>query len=145
MTALTNGAKIGLSSALPAAFTAAAYGALTFIDIAEAISVDPNKKTSNVVSQNFLGDNFPTKFKGSFDVGDVTITVGTNSADAGQSLLETALASNNSYAFKLLLPSGSIGYFTAKVVSDEALGASTDSVETTTYTLAVDANSRVKV
>jgi len=142
--ALQTGTTMGVSSALPAAITAAGYTALTFTAIGEVIDIGELSKAYNAISHQTVGRAYPQKFKGTFDIANVSITLGKIVTDAGQVLLQSALAATASYSFKITLPSGNIGEFTGKILKAGQGAIASDGVETTVVDIAIDPESLVE-
>lgn len=102
-----------------------AYEALTYSLVGEVESISDFGDAYNSVTFTSLNDRRVRKIKGSADAGTITITIGHDSADTGQSDLETALASDEDYAFKVQLDDEGTGspsndttfYFRGKVMS----------------------------
>lgn len=144
MTNLTNETTLGGSSALPTTYDAEAitgYPSLTFTAIGKVVDVSGIEKIYNIVSQQYVGELYPEKLKGTYDIGNVTITLGRAIADAGQLLLQAALGADTSYAFEVVLGSGNTANFTGKVVKAATGGIAADGVETTSVEIAVDPQS----
>ena len=135
----TNGATLGASATLPATFDGAGYAAVTFTALGEVVDIGELAKAYNIITHQPVGQDYPDKLKGTYDIGNISITLGRDSADGGQVLLQAALASDNSYSFELVLPSGDTGNFTAKVIKAGLGSVASDGVETTVVELAVDA------
>lgn len=138
---VTTGATMGLSATLPATFTKVGYDALTFIDIGEVIDVGELAKAFNVINHQTVGRAYPQKLKDTYDIANITLTLGRAFDDAGQVALATALAASASYAFNITLPSGDIGEFTGKVIKAGLGAVASGSVATTTVEIAVDPES----
>jgi len=136
-----NGTTIGTSAALPATFNAAGYAALTFTNIGEVLDIGELAKTYNLITHQAVGRNYPEKIKGTFDIPNVTLTIGKIAADGGQVALQAALAAAASYAFVITLPSGNSGSFTGKVVKAGQGAIAVDGVETTVVDIAIDPQS----
>src|SRR4051812_3717890 len=65
---------------------------------------------SNAVNFEVLGDGRVRHSKGARDAGTLALVCGHDPTDVGQSALEAAEATNNNYAFKVVLPDGPAGY-----------------------------------
>jgi len=133
-----NQTTLGTSATLPATYNAAGYGALTFTNIAEVVDIGELAKAYNIVTHQAVGRAYPQKIKGTFDIANVTVTLGKIATDAGQVALQAALSSPNSYAFVITLPSGNSGSFTGKVVKAGQGAIAVDGVETTVVEIAID-------
>jgi hypothetical protein len=132
------GTTLGVSAGLPATFDAAGYDALTFTDLGEVIDIGELGKAFNVVNHQTVGRAYPQKLKDTFDIANISLTLGRVSTDAGQVLLQTALAEKVSYAFELLLPSGDRGAFTGQVIKAGIGALASGNVETTMIEIAID-------
>lgn len=65
---------------------------------------------ANEVTFSALGDARVRRSKGARDAGQLQITCGHDPTDLGQAAMEAAEATNNNYAFKIILPDGPAGY-----------------------------------
>lgn len=143
MVARTVGALLGISATLPATFDSAGYTAVgvVYTNIGEIADLGGFEKSWVILPFQPVNQRFPTKIKGSYDISDVTFTVARVAADTGQDLVRVAEASDNSYTFRITLPSTAIAYFTAKVVKLGLGAISADGFELCPVTLAVDPQS----
>lgn len=132
------GATLGVSSTLPATYDAAGYNALTFTNIAEILDVGELSKTFNLVTHQAVGRSYPQKLKGTYDIGNLSLTVGTIKTDAGQVLLQSGLTATASYAFKITQASGDTREFTGKILKAGMGALTADGVETTVIDIAID-------
>lgn len=105
--------------------TKAEYEALTYVEVGEIEDLGEFGDKANEIKFTSVNDRRVRKFKGSFDAGTLPLTVGFDAGDAGQVALVAAFASDNDYAFKVVLndaPQDSDGagthfYFRGKVMS----------------------------
>lgn len=117
----------------PATYDAAGFGAVSYTQVAEITNIGSFGRKYNLVKHNPVDSRATVKRKGSFDNGQLQLKLAKTS-DAGQGVLSTASTSDNSYSFKIVLPSGKIEYFTGQVMSfvidvgsvDQILGATVD-------------------
>lgn len=137
----TTGATVGVSATLPATFDSLGYAAVVFTDLGEVVDVGELAKSFNVVSHQSVGRAYPQKLKDVYDIANVTLTIGRVTTDAGQVLLQAALAASASYSFQLTLPSGDIGSFTGKVIKAGIGAVASGAVETTVVEIAIDPES----
>ena len=135
---VTTGTTFGMSATLPATYDLAGYTAVTMTAIAEVIDVGELAKMWNVVSHQAVGRAYPQKLKDTYDIANITLTLGRVSSDTGQALLQTALASSASYSFELTLPSGDYANVTGKVIKAGIGAVASGNVETTIVELAID-------
>lgn len=142
------GTKISIGPAVEGAFptTATAYAALTpYVEIGEV--QDAGEYGDDVGSTEFvsLGDRRLRRLKTTFDAGEMTIVVGNDSADAGQTALFAAIASDFNFAVKVenndrLTTGGtnSIDYFSAMVAGGRKQVGTADQVTTRTFRLLIN-------
>lgn len=117
MTMTSAGSTISISAVLPASETSGAYAALTFTEIGAISDLGSFGKTYNEVTFLPLATRAKEKFKGSYDNGTLSLKTAKNKTDAGQVIALAALASDNAYAFKIVLQDGTIEYFSGRVMS----------------------------
>ena len=137
----TTGTTLGMSATLPTTYddnATTGYASLTFTDIGEVIDVGELAKAYNVLSHQTVARAYPQKIKDTYDIGNVSISLGRVSSDTGQALLQTALASSASYAFELVLPSGDTGNFTGKIIKAGMGSVASGAVEMTMVEIAPD-------
>ena len=135
------GTLIGISAATPATFTVAGYTALTFTNIGSIEDGGEHGRTYNEVTFNPIDTRGTQKFKGSFNEGNKTLSIGYNSDDAGMVLLKTALNSDADYSFKVTYPDGDIDYFQAKVMTLTKATGGVDSIRMASVELAITTSS----
>jgi hypothetical protein len=111
------GAVIGLSAAAPATNNLAGYAALTFTDVGEVTQLGDFGPEFGLVTHEPLASRGVEKYKGNFNPGAMTIQGAADKANAGQALLETAVADDDEYFVKVTFQGGEIVYFPTKVMS----------------------------
>jgi len=94
-----------ISAGVPATFDNAGYVALTFTTVGEITNFGEFGREWQVVNHNPVALRGTQKLKSTFDPGELTIQLGIDTDDAGQILVEAALASISLYAFVLVTPS----------------------------------------
>ena len=134
------GTLIGISAASPATFNVAGYTALSFTNIGSIEDGGEHGRTYNEVTFNPIDTRGTQKFKGSFNEGNKTLSIGYNSDDAGMILLKTALNSDNDYSFKVTYPDGDIDYFQAKVMTLTKATGGVDSIRMASVELSITTN-----
>lgn len=132
------GTKIGISAVLPATYDVAGYGALTFGNIGNIEDGGEHGRGYAAVTFNPIDTRATRKFKGSFNEGSKTLSIGYNSDDAGMVVLKIALNSDNNYAFEVEYPDGDIDYFVAKVMTLTKATGGVDSIRMASVTLDID-------
>ena len=131
------GTTIGVSAGLPSTDDAAGYGALTFTTIGEVTDLGEYGKVFNLVTHNPIATRRTEKFKGSFNEGSISMGIGEDTSDAGQTLLDTAVESDANFAFQITAQDGDIDYFQAKVMSKTVNVGSVDSIRSSTVQLEI--------
>lgn len=134
------GTLIGISAGTPATFNVAGYTALSFTNIGSIEDGGEHGRTYNEVTFNPIDTRGTQKFKGSFNEGNKTLSIGYNSDDAGMILLKTALNSDNDYSFKVTYPDGDIDYFQAKVMTLTKATGGVDSIRMASVELSITTN-----
>jgi len=110
------GATLAVSAVLPATYDAAGYGALSFTNVGEIENLGAFGRNYNLVTFLPLGERGASKQKGSFNNGQFQPQLALDPDDAGQTILETALDSDNPVALQVTLSSGRIFYFSVLVM-----------------------------
>lgn len=121
----TNGSKIFLCTTAQAAepLDAAAYQALTWVEIKEVESIGSFGDTSAEVEFKAIDSGRTTRLKGSRNAGTLELVFGIDYGDTGQAALITAEADKGNFAFKILFNDAPAGgtpserYFLARVGS----------------------------
>jgi hypothetical protein len=134
------GTTIGISSGQPATFDIAGYEALTFTNIGGIEDGGEHGRVYAEVTFNPIDTRGTRKFKGSFNEGNKTLSIGYNSDDAGMVLLKTALASDADFSFEVAYPGGDIDYFQAKVLSLSKATGGVDTIRMATVELSITTN-----
>ena len=121
MTVQTNaGTTLEVSIATPATYDSAGFGALSFTNVAEIVSLGEHGGTTALVTHNPLDTRRTAKFKGSINDGSMAVGLGMDLADAGQVILEDGALGSNidvDHSFKVTYQDNSIEYFQAKIMS----------------------------
>jgi len=106
MTQSAAGTTFGISSSAPATYNVAGFSALTYTNIGEVTSGGEFGKTFQMVTSQILSRRAETKRKGTFNAGQLPITVELNNSDAGQTALQAALDSDSDYSIVVTLQNG---------------------------------------
>lgn len=131
------GTTIGVSATLPATDDQAGYDALTFTNIGEVTDMGEYGSVYALVTHNPIGTRRTQKFKGSFNDGSISLGIAESVADAGQVILDAAVASDADYAFAIIAQDGDKDYFQAKVMSKTVNIGSVDSIRSSTAQLEI--------
>jgi len=111
------GTTIGISSTLPATYDASGYGALSYNAVGEVTDLGEFGREYALVTHNPLGARRTVKRKGSYNDGQVAMTVARVPSDTGQADIITALDSDDPVAFEIVLQDGTTLYFAGVVMS----------------------------
>jgi hypothetical protein len=118
MTVMTTaGSSLAISAGVPATQDAAGYNALTYTVGGEITDLGNLGKTYATVTHNPVASRRVQKIKGSYNNGTMTVKMGRDFSDAGQTLFTTARDSDASFAFRLTLQNGKKLYFQGLVSS----------------------------
>ncbi|MEX0469910.1 phage tail tube protein [Spiribacter sp. 390] len=131
------GTTIEISNNLPASYDATGFEALSFTEIGEVSDLGEFGREYAEVTFNPLGDRRTVKRKGSYNDGNVSMTVARVPGEAGQTILQTALDSDESQSIKVTLQDGTVLYFTAQVMSYTTNVGSVDQITTASVTLGI--------
>lgn len=137
------GTTLGVSSTLPATYDQSGYAALTFVAVGEIIDMGEFGKTYNIVNHSPISERAVVKRKGSYNEGALALQLGRVPGDAGQTVLIAALASDNSYAFEIVLNDAGAStattmYFTGQVASYTTSIGAVDSITSATCNIEID-------
>jgi len=111
------GTTIGISSTLPNTYDASGYGALSYNAVGEVTDLGEFGREYALVTHNPLGARRTVKRKGSYNDGQVAMTVARVPSDTGQADIITALDSDDPVAFEIVLQDGTTLYFAGVVMS----------------------------
>ena len=113
------GTTLSLVAGAPATYDNAGFAALTYVEVAEIESLPEFGGTSQEITFTALSDIITRKAKGAFDAGSVSLGLGRDTSDAGQTLIKGGAVPtvNTVFSFKVLYPDASVQYFTALIMS----------------------------
>ena len=97
------GSSVAVSAALPATEDQAGYELLTFTDVGGFLTLDDSGDTFTDVAVDFMNDRRTKHKKGQKDGGNPNLTCTFMVSDAGQAILEAALASDCDISIKITL------------------------------------------
>lgn len=134
------GATLRISASQPATYTEADYKTLFDASPAPALvgeitDMGEFGREYALVTHNPVGDRGTVKFKGSFNEGTMTLSLGLDNDDAGQTVMQSASLSDSDHSFAVELQDGQRYFFQAKVMSWRVGVGSVDSVTTATAAL----------
>lgn len=112
------GSKLSIGTKAPAT-DATTYAADTYTLVGEIENIGEFGDEVSSATFTALANRRVRKFKGTYDAGDLQLTVGFDSGDLGQAALNAALKDEGSadYNFKVEFEDGDVFYFSGKVMS----------------------------
>ena len=139
------GTTLRVTSSAPATFDSSGYNTLftaspTPALVGEITDLGEFGRESALVTHNPVGTRGTQKFKGSFNEGTMTLSLGLDTDDAGQIVMKAASLSDNSYSFMVTTQNGDRYFFQAKVMSFKVAVGSVDSITTATSALELTTN-----
>jgi hypothetical protein len=146
MTVYTSaGSTLSISASAPATFDASGYD--TIFDsptgnaiVGEITDLGEFGREFALVTHMPVGSRGTQKFKGSFNEGTMSLSLGLDTEDAGQIIMKAASISDDNYSFMVTTQSGDKYYFQAKVMSFKVNVASVDSITTASASLELTTN-----
>lgn len=139
------GTTLKVTSTAPATFDVSGYNALFTASpvpatVGEITDLGEFGREFALVTHNPVGTRGTQKFKGSFNEGTVSVSLGLDTDDAGQIIMKAASLSDNNFSFMVTTQSGDRYFFAAKVMSFKVGVGSVDSITTATSTLELTTN-----
>lgn len=131
------GSSIWIGAA-PASITLGAFEAVSYTIINEVVDIGEFGKKYNQVTHQPLSSRQIIKRKGSFDNGTIALQMAYAPADPGQILLATAVNSDNSYSYKVLLQDNTAYYFTGQAMGRPIAVGGVDSITSSTCDIEID-------
>ena len=113
---------------------------MTWVSIGEVTELGEFGRVYSIVKLNLLKDRRTVKRKGSFDDGTIAAQMARVPDDAGQTILTTAVNSDNSYAIKVTLQDGTKFYFSAQISSYTTNVGNVDQITAATVNFEIDNN-----
>jgi hypothetical protein len=139
------GTTLRVTSSAPATFDSSGYTTLFTASpvpalVGEITDLGEFGREFALVTHNPVGTRGTQKFKGSFNEGTMTLSLGLDTDDAGQIVMKAASLSDNSYSFMVTTQNGDKYFFQAKVMSFKVAVGSVDSITTATSSLELTVN-----
>lgn len=139
------GTTLRVTSSQPATYDASGYNTLFTASpvpaaVGEITDLGEFGREYALVTHNPVGTRGTQKFKGSFNEGTMSLSLGLDTDDAGQIVMKTASTSDNNYSFMVTTQNGDKYYFQAKVMSFKVGVGGVDSITTATCTLELTTN-----
>lgn len=141
MTVFTSaGTTLTISADTPATFDDTGYAAVFSASpgpavVGEITDLGEFGREFALVTHMPVGSRGTQKFKGSFNEGTMSLSMGLDTDDSGQVIMKTASLSDANFSFLVTTQSGDKYYFQAKVMSFKVNVASVDSITTATASL----------
>jgi hypothetical protein len=140
------GTTLRVTATAPGAFTSVGYNTLFTASpvpptVGEITDLGEFGREFALVTHNPVGTRGTQKFKGSFNEGTMTLSLGLDTDNAGQIVMKTAALSDADYSFMVTTQNGDRYFFRAKVMSFKVAVGSVDSMTTATCSLEITTNS----
>lgn len=140
------GTTLKVTASAPATFNSAGYTTLFTTSpvpatVGEVTDLGEFGREFALVTHNPVGTRGTQKFKGSFNEGTMSLSLGLDTDDAGQIIMKAASLSDSDYSFMVTTQNGDKYFFQAKVMSFKVGVGSVDSITTATATLEISTNS----
>lgn len=138
------GVKVFIGDAMPATLDAVGYEAVDWEEIGEVTDIPEFGKTYNLVTHNPIADRKTFKRKGSYNNGNLSMTIAKAPTDGGQSRCIVALDNDNPQPFKIEYndaPEGgtpTIDYFPGLVMSYTTNIGNVDSIMGSSLQVEID-------
>ena len=134
------GTTIRISASAPATFDESGYNDLFTASpapalIGEITDLGEFGREFALVTHNPVGSRGTQKFKGSFNEGTMTMSLGLDTDDTGQILAKAASLSDNDYSFMVTTQNSDRYFFQAKVMSWKVGVGGVDQITTATASL----------
>lgn len=139
------GTTLKVTASAPATFNSAGYTTLFTASpvpatVGEITDLGEFGREFALVTHNPVGTRGTQKFKGSFNEGTMTLSLGLDTDDAGQIIMKAATLSDADYSFMVTTQNGDKYFFQAKVMSFKVAVGSVDSITTATASLEISTN-----
>jgi hypothetical protein len=147
MTVFTSaGTTLTVSATIPSTFDGSGYAAVFAASpgpavVGEITDLGEFGREFALVTHMPVGSRGTQKFKGSFNEGTMSLSLGLDTDDAGQIIMKSAALSDNNHSFMVTTQSGDKYFFQAKVMSFKVNVAGVDSITSATSTLELTSNS----
>lgn len=133
------GTTVSISSILPSPYSAGGFGNISnFVEIGEVTDLGEYGREYAAVNHNPLKERRTIKRKGSYNDGALSLQLARVPTDAGQIALRSALNSDSSYSFKVVLQNGTVQFFTGQVMSYTTNVGGVDQITSASVTVEID-------
>lgn len=138
---LSVGTRLYAATTAPATYDMAGFGSLVYTEIGEIGSFGDFGGTAQVTTFIPVSTGIVKKRKGSIDYGQLSLTIGRVSGEAGQGLLKDAFDGSRRFdvlSFKMVNGDGAIAYFTGVVSGFVFVTGDADAVTSINTTIDLD-------
>lgn len=111
------GSSIAISASQPATYNQAGYEALSWTTIGEVVNAGEFGRVYELLKHNAINTRSTVKKKGTYDEGQLALTLGLDTDDAGQIIAKAAAASDNDYSIRVTTQNGDDYYMQVQVMS----------------------------
>lgn len=134
------GVDFALSLSQPATEDDSGYSALTYTSVGEVESIDEYGIEFETTEFTSLKDRKVRKYKGSYNPGETSLTLGRDPTDEGQALGRQALMMDEDVSFKVTYQDGAVDYFMGKVTSYTTDIQDADSITMSSMNIAINSD-----
>lgn len=141
------GLTIEVSTASPATYDTAGFGALTYTEVGQVISFGDFGREYADVATKVLAERGTVHTKGTFDEGTLSMTLLDLTTDAGQILLNDGASGaqiDTNHSFQITYNNGEVFHFQALIASYRIIGGDGDTNRTAQSNLFLDTRGVVK-
>lgn len=114
---VSGGTIVGITDEVPDSQDAAGFAALSYNLIGEVTDVGEFGREDALVTHGPLATRGMRKFKGSFNIGNLTLQMGLDHLDPGQALIAASLDSDEDRVIWIASATGDHFYLTGQVMS----------------------------
>jgi len=138
------GTTLAICPGNPATYDSAGYAALfggsSHAVVGEITDLGEFGREYALVTHNPVGTRGTQKFKGSFNEGTMSLSLGLDTDDAGQIMMKIASNSDDAYSFQVVTQNGDTYFFQAMVMSWKMGVGSVDQITTASCSLELTTN-----
>lgn len=122
------GSTLSIATGSPATNDGTGFTAMTYVVVGEVTDIGEVGREYATTTHSAVASRSVKKFKGSYNNGSMTLQMGRDVANAGQTALRAALLSDADYSFKITLQDLSKIHFVGKVTSFKTSVGSVDQI-----------------
>lgn len=142
---INTGTTLGIVQGAPATEDAAGFGALTYVNVGEIESFSEFGNSATLTPFTAVDDKFTKQYVGATAGGTLTLTLGQDMADGGQTILADATTTTDAsygddFSAEITFPDGTIIYYVVKIGSYTTNPGDVNAIVRSTVALAINTN-----